>query len=133
MTDARRAELLVAYERHARRFALAAESRSRRAAAASTGGGEVQSLRGVTSGLHPSDRQIEVLRLIADGFSNRSIARELRISEETVKSHVKQLAERFGSKSRAHTVSLGYRYGLLTAEPLLAFPGDEPAPLNPAA
>ena len=72
--------------------------------------------------LCPSHRQLEVLALMADGHSNRAIAQKLGVSEETAKSHVRQLAERLGSRSRAQTVSLGYRYGFLSPEPLLSFP-----------
>jgi DNA-binding CsgD family transcriptional regulator len=52
---------------------------------------------------------------MADGHSNLSIATQLDIAEETVKSHVKSVGQRLGARNRAHTVSLGFRAGLLTA------------------
>jgi DNA-binding CsgD family transcriptional regulator len=122
MSEARRASVLAAYERHARRFEQDALSHSRRRGAPLAQ--RVVPMVRASNDLRPSGRQLEILGLIAEGHSNRSVAVTLGISEETVKSHVKQLAERLGSRSRAHTVSLGYRYGLLVAEPRLYFPGD---------
>jgi len=47
-----------------------------------------------------TDREKQVLRLIADGLSNKMIARELNIAEGTVKVHVKRLLSKLGMRSR---------------------------------
>lgn len=119
MTPGRRAELLAAYERHARRFAL--DASHRRGASA---GPRITVQVPRTRDLEPSGRQLEVLKLIADGCTNHEIADALHVSEETVKSHVKELAGRLGARSRAHTVSLAYRSGLLPAQAPSADPVD---------
>jgi DNA-binding NarL/FixJ family response regulator len=61
----------------------------------------------------PSRRELEVLELIAEGFSNRHIADRLCLSVETVKSHVRALLKKLGANSRAHAVAIAFREGLL--------------------
>jgi DNA-binding NarL/FixJ family response regulator len=58
-------------------------------------------------------RQLDVLRLVADGFSNREIANRLWISEETVKSHIREILVRLRAECRSHAVAIGFRHGLL--------------------
>lgn len=58
-----------------------------------------------------SERQRQVLRLVADGFSNQQIADHLEIALETVKSHVKHVLDTFGANSRAQAVAIGIRRG----------------------
>jgi DNA-binding NarL/FixJ family response regulator len=78
-----------------------------------------------------SRREDEVLRLIADGYSNQGIADALVVSVETVRTHIKSLLRKLSARDRAHAVSLGYRAGLLGAEPAdVPIPearGDAPA------
>ncbi|HEX4725760.1 MAG TPA: response regulator transcription factor [Pseudonocardiaceae bacterium] len=69
-----------------------------------------------------SRREDEVLRLIADGYSNQGIADALVVSVETVRTHIKSLLRKLSARDRAHAVSLGYRTGLLTAAPDVAIP-----------
>jgi DNA-binding NarL/FixJ family response regulator len=62
----------------------------------------------------PTERQLEILQLIADGFSNGEIARRLFITEETCKSHVRAMLGRLQARSRAEAVAIGFRRGLLS-------------------
>ncbi|MET0280042.1 MAG: response regulator transcription factor [Steroidobacteraceae bacterium] len=60
-----------------------------------------------------SDREIDVLRLIAEGNSNREIAYALVISEDTAKSHVKSIMLKLGANDRTHAVMIGLRRGFI--------------------
>lgn len=60
-----------------------------------------------------SDREMEVLRLIADGSTNREAAARLFISEATVKTHVLHIYDKLGVNDRAAAVAAGFRRGLL--------------------
>jgi DNA-binding NarL/FixJ family response regulator len=60
-------------------------------------------------------REAEVLRLIADGRSNREIARALFVSEATVKTHVNRIFAKTGSRDRAQAIRYAYTHGY--AEP----------------
>jgi DNA-binding NarL/FixJ family response regulator len=62
-----------------------------------------------------TQREAEVLTLIAGGRSNAEIARELFISEATVKTHINNLFAKTGVRDRAQAVTYAYRKGL--AEP----------------
>ncbi|MET9495137.1 response regulator transcription factor [Streptomyces sp. NPDC006552] len=57
-------------------------------------------------------REAEVLGLIADGLSNQEIARSLRVSTATVKTHINNLFAKTGLKDRAQAVRYAYRHGL---------------------
>jgi len=61
----------------------------------------------------PSDREIAVLQLVADGFANREIGLSLHVSEETVKSHVRNLLAKLEASNRAHAVSIAIRRGFI--------------------
>ena len=58
-------------------------------------------------------RELEVLRLIRDGYKNKQIADELSISENTVNFHIKNLVDKLGAKDRTHAVTIAVRRGLL--------------------
>lgn len=60
-----------------------------------------------------SDRENEVLELLAEGLSNRLIAQALNISEHTVKTHVSSIFARLGVSSRTEAVSQAIRRGLI--------------------
>jgi NarL family two-component system response regulator YdfI len=60
-----------------------------------------------------SPREIEVLRLIAEGASNKTIAWRLNISEHTVKFHVNSIFSKMGVSSRTEAVMAGLRAGLV--------------------
>jgi len=60
-----------------------------------------------------SPREIEVLRLIASGNSNKEIADQLSIGETTVKSHVTNILSKLSANDRAHAVTIGLRRGII--------------------
>lgn len=60
-----------------------------------------------------TEREIEVLREVADGNRNREIAERLFISEETVKVHMKHIMEKLGASDRTQAVSIGLRRGII--------------------
>jgi DNA-binding NarL/FixJ family response regulator len=59
-------------------------------------------------------RELELLRLVADGATNREAASRLFVSEATVKAHLLRIYERLGARDRASAVAEAYRRGLLT-------------------
>ena len=58
-------------------------------------------------------REIEVLRLMADGASNKIIAHKLGISDHTVKFHVTSILSKMNAGTRTEAVTLGVRMGLV--------------------
>jgi DNA-binding NarL/FixJ family response regulator len=83
--------------------------------AGSPPGGPGGGTRGVA---HPrraalTERELQVLRGMADGKSNAEIGRELFVSEDTVKTHARRLFRKLGARDRAHAVAAGFRAGLV--------------------
>jgi DNA-binding NarL/FixJ family response regulator len=72
---------------------------------------EVKSPRPKGSGL--SEREREVLRLVAEGLPTKQIALSLSISERTVKFHVNSIFHKLGADNRAQAVALAAQRGLL--------------------
>ena len=58
-------------------------------------------------------REMDVLRLISSGNSNKLIADHLSIGEATVKSHVTNILSKLGASDRAHAVTIGLRRGII--------------------
>jgi NarL family two-component system response regulator LiaR len=63
-----------------------------------------------------SERETEVLRLVASGFSNKKIARELGITERTVKAHVGSILSKLHLESRTQAALYAGRTGLVAQE-----------------
>jgi DNA-binding NarL/FixJ family response regulator len=60
-----------------------------------------------------TDREVEVLKQIAEGNRNRDIAGKLFITEETVKVHIKHIMEKLGATDRTQAVAIGVRRGII--------------------
>ena len=60
-----------------------------------------------------TDRELEVLELLAEGVGNREIAARLGVSEHTVKFHISSILGKLGAESRTEAVTLGVRKGLI--------------------
>lgn len=60
-----------------------------------------------------TQRQREILQLLADGGSSTSAARQLDLSEETVKTHMKNALARLGARNRTHAVAIALRESLI--------------------
>jgi DNA-binding NarL/FixJ family response regulator len=58
-------------------------------------------------------RELDVLRLIRDGYRNKQIADQLSISENTVNFHIKNLVDKLQANDRTHAVTIALRRGLL--------------------
>jgi DNA-binding NarL/FixJ family response regulator len=60
-----------------------------------------------------TEREIEVLRLVAAGHGNKQIADQLSIGEATVKSHVSNILSKLGANDRSHAVTIGLKRGII--------------------
>ena len=58
-------------------------------------------------------RELEILELIAQGLSNREIAKKLFVSENTVKTHSSRLFDKLSAKRRTQAVQIGKEIGLI--------------------
>ena len=58
-------------------------------------------------------KEIDVLRLIAAGNANKEIAAQLSVTEETVKSRVKNILDKLGANDRTHAVTIGLKRGFI--------------------
>lgn len=58
-------------------------------------------------------REIELLRLVAEGLPNKAIAQRLSVSENTVKYHMKNILQKLGVRNRAEAIAQALRAGLL--------------------
>lgn len=61
-----------------------------------------------------TQREMDVLRFVALGKSNRAVANELGVTEETVKSHMRNVLGKLSANDRTHAVLIAVRRGILT-------------------
>ena len=61
-----------------------------------------------------SARERDILRLVADGHTNKEIGEKVDLSALTVKSHLARIARKLGTGDRAHMVALGIRSGVIS-------------------
>jgi len=60
-----------------------------------------------------SEREIQVLRLVAQGNSNKRVAAELGVTEETIKAHMSSIIGKLDANDRTHAVTIALRRGIL--------------------
>jgi DNA-binding NarL/FixJ family response regulator len=63
-----------------------------------------------------SEREREILRLLASGLTNAGVAERLSLAEGTVRNHVTSILGKLGVDDRAQATALAWRYGLITPE-----------------
>jgi len=64
-----------------------------------------------------TEREIDVLKLVAAGNGNKQIADQLSIGEATVKSHVTNILSKLGANDRSHAVTIGLKRGIIELGP----------------
>lgn len=67
---------------------------------------------GTLPGRRLTSRELDVLELVAEGYSTAEIARALWITEDTVRTHIKRALARLEARTRAHAVAIAFREGL---------------------
>ena len=108
-----RERVLSAYRFRAEEFKVIAAKRARRSSVSASSDATDRAVTQTTStGL--SAREVDVLTLIASGWSNGEVAARLCISEETVKAHVSHVLAKLHARNRAHAVAFAIRRGLIT-------------------
>jgi len=70
---------------------------------------------GQTGAEHLTLRQLEVLKLLGEGFSNKEISNQLAIADRTVRAHLTELFRALGATSRTQAILAAQRLGLLEA------------------
>jgi len=73
----------------------------------------LERMSGSEAGGELSERELEVLRLLVDGASNKGIAQRLSLSENTVKAHLSHIFNKLGVQSRAEAVAVALQRGLV--------------------
>ncbi|HET7138377.1 MAG TPA: response regulator transcription factor [Gaiellaceae bacterium] len=71
-------------------------------------------LRGARRAGELTERELEVLHLLAEGLPNQEIGRQLGIGSETVRTHLRKASERLGASTRTQAVATALRLGLIS-------------------
>ena len=71
-----------------------------------------------------TDRENQILSLIADGLTNREISRRLTISESTVENHVHHIYEKLGVSNRAQAVAYAFELRIFTLNEMMENRGN---------
>ena len=108
MNEERVANVLERYRAHAERFDEISERRALRFEPAPAPVGSTNWPLALTP------REVEVLRLGADGATSEEIASTLYLTEHTVKSHLKRIQGKLGARNRTHAVAVALRSGLIS-------------------
>jgi DNA-binding NarL/FixJ family response regulator len=98
-------EVLARYQARVRQFDEIAARRAK------NGVEETESKPAVQQ--KPSCRELDVLELVAEGLSNKQIAVRLFVSEDTIKTHIRNLLVKLRARNRAHAVAIGLDRGLI--------------------
>jgi DNA-binding NarL/FixJ family response regulator len=71
-----------------------------------------------------TEREIEVLKMVAGGTPNKVIASEMGLAEPTVKSHLKNIFQKLGANDRSHAVTIAIRRGYIDPDglPMISSP-----------
>jgi DNA-binding NarL/FixJ family response regulator len=90
----------------------------RKASAVHAGQGRVSAEVAAEIAEHASDdaltpREADVLRLVAGGNANKEIAGQLFLTEETVKSHIRNILAKLAANDRTHAVAIGLKRGII--------------------
>jgi DNA-binding NarL/FixJ family response regulator len=67
-----------------------------------------------------TEREVDVLRLLAEGYANKEIARDLGIGEKTVKTHVSNILAKLGVQSRTQAALYAVHIGLVSPDQVAA-------------
>ena len=65
----------------------------------------------VTAALN--DRELHILRLAADGMTNKEIARDIAVSEVSIKMHMRTICRKLGARNRAHAAIIGREHQMI--------------------
>ncbi len=76
----------------------------------------LRSIRAPETHENLTDREMEVLRLLAQGKSNKEIAHHLQVVEDTIKTHVRHILAKLRAQSRTQAVLCAVRLGLITLD-----------------
>lgn len=60
-----------------------------------------------------NDRELHILRLAADGMTNKEIARDIAVSEVSIKMHMRTICRKLGARNRAHAAIIGREHQLI--------------------
>lgn len=113
LKDATAEDLIAAVRVVAEGQSLLAPSVTRRLIAEYVSGPKVEKDSAVLGQL--TDREIEVMTLVAKGHTNAEVAAELFVAEQTVKTHVSRILAKLGLRDRAQIVVAAYESGLVVA------------------